>query len=413
VRLFWPKAEENACSLTIDLGTPGSLPVRGDPTRIKQVLGNLVSNAVKFTRKGSVSVTLGQTRSDDRVRLEFRVEDTGIGIAEADLGKLFVPFSQVGSDTSRKFGGTGLGLAISQRLAQMMGGEIQVTSRPHAGSVFRFSCLVEAGQTPADRADSRPAAMVPPKSILLAEDNPVNRQIVKLALEHRGHRVTAVENGLEAYKKAAIEAFDVILMDMQMPVMDGTAATRLLRTLPPPHGRIPVVALTADALAEHRAAYMAAGLSDFLTKPIEWNEVDAVLARLSAAPPDRAAAPAPEAEAQAGNADDDPLDRRRIGELQALMGQDGFADMIAGLDACGQRCCAQLQAALGRGDLPAVRRTAHDLKGMFANAGGTRVAEQARTLLARHDFESIRDAAGPLVSAVSATVAELRRPPAP
>ncbi|MEI6557529.1 MAG: ATP-binding protein [Rhodospirillaceae bacterium] len=283
VRLFWPKAGENDCRLSVDLGGLFTLPVRGDQIRIKQVLGNLVSNAIKFTHGGSVLVRLSHAARGDRVALTFRVEDTGIGIAEADLAKLFAPFSQVGRDTSRKFGGTGLGLAISKRLAELMGGEIRATSRLGAGSVFTFSCALERGGATVAvagvAAEEQPPSPMP-MTILLAEDNAINRMIVRIGLENRGHRVTVVENGLEAYEKAAVERFDLILMDMQMPVMEGGAATRLIRELPPPYSEVPVVALTADALTEHRDAYMEAGLTGFLTKPIEWTEVDVLLAQL-------------------------------------------------------------------------------------------------------------------------------------
>ena len=220
-------------------------------------------------------------KAGDRIRLSFEIEDTGIGIAEAEMATLFLPFSQAGKGTTRKFGGTGLGLAISKRLVEMLGGEITVSSRLGQGSVFRFTCLVE----PARTADLQPlepvaAATLAPLDILLAEDNRINRMIVKVGLETRGHRVTEVENGAEAYQAATVKRFDVILMDMQMPVMDGTEATRRIRALPPPFSEVPIIALTADAMTEHRPAYMEAGLNDFLTKPIEWDDVDAALARL-------------------------------------------------------------------------------------------------------------------------------------
>ncbi|CAK0765305.1 two-component system, sensor histidine kinase [Gammaproteobacteria bacterium] len=268
VRLFWPKAEENADSLGLDTDGLTTLFVKGDPIRIKQVLGNLISNAIKFTKNGKVMVRLRYREADNYLHLLFEVEDTGIGISPSDLGCLFLPFSQANVGATRKFGGTGLGLAISKHLVELMGGEISVTSQPGWGSLFRFSCLVEHAGPEDFATDPQQVLDVRPMTILLAEDNPINRMIVKIGLEQRHHRVTMVENGAQAYEAAAKQQFDLILMDMQMPVMDGAEATRLIRTLPLPFSKVPIVALTADTLTEHRVAYMEAGLTDFVAKPI-------------------------------------------------------------------------------------------------------------------------------------------------
>ena len=289
VRLFWPKAEENASSISLDTAGLATLPVKGDPTRIKQVLGNLVSNAVKFTTNGKIIIRLRHTDMGERIRLVFEVEDTGIGIFEADMGRLFQPFHQTDAGSARKFGGTGLGLAISKRLVDLMDGEIGATSQPGRGSSFRFTCLVDRGRPEDLTVGLHETVAVRPMSILLAEDNPINRMIVKVGLENRKHAVTMVENGAQAWEAAASRRFDVILMDMQMPVMDGTEATKRIRALPLPFSEVPIVALTADALTEHRAAYMEAGLTDFLTKPVEWTEVDIILARLHPRPQKRPA----------------------------------------------------------------------------------------------------------------------------
>ncbi len=289
VRLFWPKAEENASSISLDTAGLATLPVKGDPTRIKQVLGNLVSNAVKFTTNGKIIIRLPHTDMGERIRLVFEVEDTGIGIFEADMGRLFQPFHQTDAGSARKFGGTGLGLAISKRLVDLMDGEIGATSQPGRGSSFRFTCLVDRGRPEDLTVGLHETVAVRPMSILLAEDNPINRMIVKVGLENRKHAVTMVENGAQAWEAAASRRFDVILMDMQMPVMDGTEATKRIRALPLPFSEVPIVALTADALTEHRAAYMEAGLTDFLTKPVEWTEVDIILARLHPRPQKRTA----------------------------------------------------------------------------------------------------------------------------
>ncbi|MEI7610045.1 MAG: ATP-binding protein, partial [Rhodospirillaceae bacterium] len=264
VRLFSTKASENGNVVVADLGGVDSLVVEGDPTRLRQVLGNLLGNAVKFTKHGRITVRMRHAPARDGMRLEFEVEDTGIGISEAEMERLFKPFSQVDVGTARKFGGTGLGLAISKRLVEMMNGEIGVTSRSGQGATFRFSCLVRTGILASVEAEER-VIPVGPLDILLAEDNAVNRMIIRVGLEQRGHQVTMVENGLQAYEAAAGRTFDLILMDMQMPVLDGCEATRRIRALPKPSCDVRIVALTADAIIEHRQGYVEAGLDDFLT----------------------------------------------------------------------------------------------------------------------------------------------------
>ncbi len=383
-RLFWPKAEENACALTVDAGGLESLLVKGDPTRLKQVLGNLIGNAVKFTRKGQVVVRL-RCDAGARIRLRFDVEDSGIGIAEAELGNLFLPFSQAGKGTTRKYGGTGLGLSISKKLVEMMGGDITATSRLGRGSVFSFTCLVE----PATRGDLVIAlsetVAVPPMAILLAEDNQVNRMVVKLGLEMRGHRITMVENGAQALKAAASQPFDLILMDMQMPEMDGTEATRRIRALPGPVAGVPIVALTADAIAEHRAAYMAAGLTDFLTKPIEWGQLDGLLARIQLARPGAATPPPPLHPPE-------PPERDAPGrlDLPGIDTADGLARMSGNVAAYyrllvtvseDQRgAIAEIARAVQHGDIPLAGRLAHTLKGVAGTIGATALLRTVRDL---------------------------------
>ena len=206
VRLFGSKASENGSIVNLDSGNNECLVVEGDPTRIRQVLGNLVGNAVKFTRQGTITARLRHSWVGDAIQLEFEVEDTGIGISEADMERLFKPFSQVDAGTARKYGGTGLGLAISKRLVELMGGEIGATSRIGRGSVFRFSCIVKPGALPI-REQYEQAITVEPMDILLAEDNAVNRMIIQVGLDQRQHRVTVAENGKQAYEAAAGRRF--------------------------------------------------------------------------------------------------------------------------------------------------------------------------------------------------------------
>jgi CheY-like chemotaxis protein len=409
VQLFWPKAEENLSSISIDSGDFDTLVVKGDPTRIKQVLGNLIGNAVKFTTNGTTTVRLRRQNPGNHLFLMFEVEDTGIGISEADMARLFLPFSQANTGTTRTFGGTGLGLAICKRLVNLMGGEITATSQPGRGSVFRFTCRVEPGRRE-DLAAGRPQPIVvPPLTILLAEDNPINRMIVKVGLEQRHHRVTVVENGAQACEAAISQPFNVILMDMQMPVMDGIEATRRIRVLPPPASEIPIVALTADALPEHRVAYMAAGLTDFLTKPIEWDEVDAVLARVHLGKTAQTLT-VTNRDSLIANSECRPLiNHDRLREIRMAMDPDDFRDLIREFIRCGTDELISLRGAINQGDLNLIHRWAHNIRGMYLNLGSDRAAAVAKELLVCEDIEHVHRLSKTLSAVADDTNIEVTR----
>ncbi|MGH6658027.1 MAG: ATP-binding protein, partial [Sphingomicrobium sp.] len=249
---------------------PGSI-VAGDPVRLQQVISNLIGNAIKFTERGRVTLNVRICENGAGGRIwRFEVRDTGIGIADEHLETLFQPFVQAEMSTSRRFGGTGLGLSISRWLVQAMGGHMGVESRVRRGSLFWF----EVPLRDAIVADwhAPPSALPPasrPLDVLVAEDNPVNQMLIEVIVRRLGHQVTLVENGRQAVDAATERTFDCILMDMQMPEMDGLAATRAIRALPGPAGIVPIIALTADASPERRRFYDNVGLTDFLTKPID------------------------------------------------------------------------------------------------------------------------------------------------
>ncbi|KQP41864.1 PAS domain S-box protein [Methylobacterium sp. Leaf106] len=266
----------------------------GDANRLRQVLLNLLNNAVKFTPAGSVTLNVRQCGEEaGGPVLRFEVVDTGIGISEEEQIHLFQRFSQVDSSISRRFGGTGLGLAICRRLVSMMDGEIGVTSRPGEGSTFWFTLALpraEAASGPAEAGEGRVVArstVVPrPVRILVAEDVPVNQTLARAVLELAGHSVDVVGNGAEAV--AAIQAhaggplaFDLVLMDVQMPGMDGLAATRLIRALPAPACAVPIIAMTANVLPEKVASLTAAGMDDHVGKPFKRDALYAAIARWS------------------------------------------------------------------------------------------------------------------------------------
>jgi signal transduction histidine kinase/ActR/RegA family two-component response regulator len=273
VELLSPRAR--AKGLVLDTSALPGVParVRGDPGRLRQVLMNLVSNAVKFTDRGNVTVTLAAEQSaPDAVMLRFSVRDTGIGIAAENLPKLFLEFSQIDSSISRRFGGTGLGLAICRKLVQGMGGQIWAESELGHGSTFHFTARVIAATD--DRSVRRPSApatpAVPARSlrVLVAEDNQTNQIVIRAMVSKLGHRADLVANGLEAVDAVRQRPYALVLMDVMMPEMDGLEATRLIRALPGPLGRIPIFGLTAHAAAAEHAACLAAGMDRVITKPV-------------------------------------------------------------------------------------------------------------------------------------------------
>lgn len=261
----------------------------GDSLRLRQILINLVGNAIKFTTVGEVTLELASTPLDSgELDLRCQVRDTGIGIPAGKLALIFDAFTQADSSTTRQFGGSGLGLAITRRLVELMGGQIWVESAPGVGSTFHFNVRLASPAPGAELPAPRSNAPVPPRvlgralTILVAEDSPVNQKVARGMLVRRGHRVTLASNGREALAAFEAGTFDLILMDMQMPEMGGLEATRIVRQRESGTGRrVPIIALTASAMAEDRERGLAAGMDDYLAKPVRGDELDRVLRDLT------------------------------------------------------------------------------------------------------------------------------------
>jgi signal transduction histidine kinase/ActR/RegA family two-component response regulator len=282
--LWQSRADEKSLALRVHCSIdPGAQWAMLDKIRVRQIVGNLLSNAIKFTDHGAVSLEVRSARRGDRARLAFAVSDTGPGIAADTLATLFQPFIQGDDSPSRKNGGTGLGLMICRRLAELMGGAVDVVSEPGVGSRFTltFEAPLAAAVDEADRTmtfTSSGEAL----DILVAEDNAINRLVIAGLLEPGGHRVSFAENGEEAVRAAATQAFDLIFMDVHMPRMDGRAATQAIRGEPGPNAGAFICALSADAGPEHIKEALACGMNAYLTKPIAPGELASILSRAAA-----------------------------------------------------------------------------------------------------------------------------------
>jgi PAS domain S-box-containing protein len=283
-------AHGNGLSLSSTVSADVPETLRGDPTRLRQILLNLVGNAVKFTPHGSVSIATTVEREEGRYfTLRFTVSDTGIGVAQNDRDRLFEAFVQGDGTTTRRFGGTGLGLSISRRLVELMGGRIWLADHEGPGSTFCFTARFEADSDSVVPLQVTAASAPPPRAwaganrqyrLLMAEDSPLIRRVARLQLEELHFPVEMVENGLQAVAAAATGNYDLVLMDMRMPEMDGLAATRAIRQAERAGGgRIVVVALTANVLEGDREACIAAGMDDFLAKPLALDMLRVMLER--------------------------------------------------------------------------------------------------------------------------------------
>ncbi len=409
VNVLAVKAQEKDISLELD--AEGALPesVTSDPTRLRQIVTNLISNAIKFTDEGGVKVVMRLTSASGEPRYAVDVIDNGIGIAEDKLESIFDPFVQADTSVTRRFGGTGLGLAISRRFARLMGGDIVVTSEVGKGSVFsvtfdpgalegvRMLEPQEALSAGAEATDQEAMAWEFPSSrVLVVDDGEENRELVKLVLEEAGLEVEGAENGKVGAERAQSEHFDVVLMDMQMPVMDGYAATSLLRRA---GLKLPIIALTANAMKGFEEKCLASGCSGYLTKPIDIDLLLATLAELLGGRQVRAEERAPRTDAAAGespgagDAPAAPVVSRLAGGGPRI--QATIAKFVQRLDGK----LAEMDASWKRRDFDELGELAHWLKGSGGTVGFDVFTEPAKALegLAKaRQQEGIEDVLGEL-----------------
>ncbi|MBN8437431.1 MAG: PAS domain S-box protein [Candidatus Accumulibacter sp.] len=376
---------------------PDGVPLwlRGDVTRLRQALLNLASNAVKFTERGTISVRalLLETRADELL-VRFEVADTGIGLSSEQLAHLFENFHQADSSTARKYGGTGLGLSLTKRLVEMMGGEVGADSTVGQGSTFWFTIILQHGHGPMPTvndanlplsAEHRLRAQHRGARILLAEDHPINTEVVQQMLHAAELDVVVAANGRIALEKAIAERLDLILMDMQMPEMDGIEATRAIRRLPA-HAATPILALTANAFAEDRRACLVAGMNDVLTKPVSPAQLYEALARWL--PTGSGGLPGRTSRTDVASPPATNLEELRkfpgidVDQgLRYLRGKvDRYLALLRKFVLAHAEDLATLDGHLARGDRPAAQRIAHSLKGTAGMLGLVTLASIAADL---------------------------------
>jgi len=373
-----PLAMERQLKLRFELDNVP--PLKGDPTKLRQILTKLTANAIKFTSQGAVSVAaVWQPAGVESGVCRFEVRDTGIGIPAEKQAHLFDAFSQVDTSTTRRYGGSGLGLAICKRLVEALGGTIGVESISGVGSRFWFEVPMTLGEPTALEEPEKLGMMKrSPQRVLLAEDVETNRVLATKMLRTQGYQGAAVETGEQALAAATDEDFDLILMDVNMPVMDGMEATRRIRTLPAPRGTVPILALTANVLPEDLLRYKAAGMITTITKPIDWQRLFDAMARYG----------------QNGRAADTPHSgmsaagqelREQLYRLDDGTGT-GMRDIARLFIQDTRRRLSELGRMLEAADADGVAKLAHAIKGSAGNLGLRRLRDDLSGLMPGADL---------------------------
>ncbi len=422
--VFAQRAHDKGLELAsfVEDGVPTAL--RGDPFRIRQLLNNLIGNAVKFTEKGQVVLRVeGVEDYGDTATVRFEVTDTGIGMTEEQTTRLFQPFTQADASSTRRYGGTGLGLAISKRLVERMGGQIGVKSEPGVGSTFSFTLPLEK-QPERDRAAASvtpPVATSPPSSaavslpadrddlggaqeerssvrVLVAEDTLTNQMVAVELLKRRGYDPDVVSNGIEAVEALERASYAAVLMDIQMPEMDGYEATAEIRQREGAERHTPVIAMTAHALQGDREKALFAGMDDYLSKPVRPEQLDRVLERWIPQAPEPRPQPregSPQATKGASSVADGSLDQSVLADLR-LIQREGGGDIVERLvEAFLSETPTHLDALRGaaeRGEAEPFRRTAHALNGICRGVGASGMASICLDLERLGDSEDLTQA---------------------
>lgn len=366
------RAADGGNALFVDIPVALTAPnIRTDPTRLRQVVLNLLGNAIKFTAHGAVTLVVQQVGTPSALRLRIEVRDTGIGIDATGMQRLFQPFSQVDASISRKYGGTGLGLTICKEIITAMGGEIGVKSVPGEGSTFWLEVPVEAVATAEqftpETKDAAPKPL-PRLDILVVEDNAVNQQVALQFLRHLGQTATLAENGAVAVHEASKRRFDLILMDMQMPIMDGIEATRHIKSGGGPCSQSPIIAMTANASEHDREACLKAGMVGFQLKPIALHQLHALIAGF------QPVTPLPDTRLSQAHI------ATRSAELIAVLGEQVFEGLLQTFFDDAVDLLTEMKTAMQDGNRLQIDICLHTLKGAAANLGLDAIADRSQSL---------------------------------
>ncbi|MBT7585235.1 MAG: response regulator [Gemmatimonadetes bacterium] len=371
VKTFEPRAREKDLALTLKVDEAVPDVLQGDALRLRQIVINLVGNALKFTEEGGVDIRVTGQQTKQRIELHVAVQDTGIGLDSEQQQRIFAAFSQADTSTTRRYGGSGLGLAVSSRLVDLMGGEIWVESTPSEGSTFHFTIhlALGSGQPVADSlpAEDETSQGRPPRRILLAEDNPLNEKVAVGMLREAGHQLVIARNGRETVEKFAAGDFDVVLMDVQMPGMDGFAATTAIREREAREGgHVPIIALTANAMKGDRERCLEVGMDDYTSKPIRRALILGLIDKLTREnePPEDAL-----------SLIDETALIERLRNEAAL-----FHQLLKLFSESYPQLLGQMREGLARGDGEAVASAAYDLHKTIINFGAAPAVAQTKAL---------------------------------
>lgn len=392
-------AESRGLEMRVDIASDAPEILVGDEARLRQVLLNLLNNAIKFTRAGRVTVqVLSRGRDEKGEMLQFLVRDTGIGIPKNKRDNLFQRFSQVDQSVRREFGGSGLGLAISKRLVEVMGGEIGMESEVGRGSTFWITVTLPAGSGLSPDADEPPVGAVQPGRILVVEDLEINQELARSLLVKEGHEVDVAANGAQAVSAVQAKAYNLVLMDIQMPVMDGISATRIIRALDHEARDLPIVAMTANVLPQQVRSFQQAGMNGHLAKPLRRRDLQRALSEWLNAEPQRTLPGVP-------SHDGGPaFDETAFDAFRQMMGPERVSAYLANLLDQLDRQFAAPRDVHERAELG---RSAHAVVSQAALLGFPRLAERCQRLEAACDDDK-EDVASAL-EAVIIAAAEARR----
>jgi signal transduction histidine kinase/DNA-binding NarL/FixJ family response regulator/HPt (histidine-containing phosphotransfer) domain-containing protein len=377
--LTWPQAQAKGLDLALRVDADVPAWVQADPTRLRQILLNLLSNAVKFSDRGRVALRL--SRAPDGEPLRFEVSDTGIGMDEATQAQLFQRFNQADQSSSRRFGGAGLGLEISRNLARAMGGDITVNSAPGRGSVFTVELPLPtcpaAAELPSAHLPSASGAQARSLHILVSEDHPTNRSFLEAALERLGHQAVFCDNGFDALQTLKQQDFDLVLMDLHTPVMDGYQSAQAMRALPGAKAAVKIIALSADAFEESRQRAIDAGMDGFIIKPVGIEALGEHLSRLSLSMANTGSlvrhGTHPTALRPA-------FDEALFQELRRNLPMERIRELYRGFADSLQHTIQDLQQASKAANAAALQSTAHSIKGASGSLGLLDVADAAAQL---------------------------------